>query len=117
MALFVQLVDDVVVNKFELDEPELTIGRHNTNTIQIEEAAVSSHHARLLVEENKYLENLNDVFIEDLKSTNGTFVNDSRIEGRFRLNNNDVVRIAWNIFKYIDDTENTLEKTAHILQT
>ena len=117
MALFIQLVDDVVVNKFELDEEELTIGRHNTNTIQIDEAAVSGSHARLLVEKNKYLENLNDVYIEDLKSTNGTFVNDNRIDGRFRLNNNDVVRIAWNVFKYIDDTESTLEKTAHILQT
>lgn len=116
MALFVQLVDDVVVNKFELDSPELTIGRHQDSTIQIEEAAVSSQHARLLVEKNKYLDNIFDVFIEDRQSTNGTFVNDNKIDGRFRLKNNDVVRIAWNVFKYIDDTESTLEKTAHILQ-
>lgn len=116
MAVLAQLVDDVVVNKIELKESELTIGRHKENSIQIEEAAVSGRHARLVVEKNKYLENMQDIFIEDLQSTNGTFVNDNRIEGRLRLNNNDVVRIAWNTFKFVDDAENTLEQTAHILQ-
>jgi pSer/pThr/pTyr-binding forkhead associated (FHA) protein len=115
MSLLAQLIDDVVVNRIDLNK-SMTIGRHKDNDIHVDEAAVSSHHARIVIEKNPYLENHYDVFVEDLDSTNGTFVNDMLVKNRMRLNNNDVIRIAWNSFKYIDDAENALEKTAHILQ-
>ncbi|MEC7376002.1 MAG: FHA domain-containing protein [Pseudomonadota bacterium] len=51
----------------------------------------------------------------DSNSTNGTFVNELRIGGRQRLNSNDVVRIGWNEFRFIDEEEQALEKTAYIL--
>ena len=115
MSLIAQLVDDVVVNRIDLNK-SMTIGRHKDNDIHVDEAAVSGHHARIVIEKNQYLDNHYDVYVEDLDSTNGTFVNEMPVKNRMRLNNDDVIRIAWNLFKFIDDAETALEKTAHILQ-
>ena len=116
MAVLAQLVDDVVTSSFDLKGEKVTIGRHPDNNIQINEIAVSGAHAVIDLEVNQYLDGVLDCYIEDQGSTNGTFVNDLPVEGRQRLNNNDVVRIAWNTFKFIDETENTLEKTAYLLE-
>lgn len=42
-------------------------------------------------------------------------MNELRIDRRQRLNSNDLVRIGWNEFRFIDEDENALEKTAYIL--
>ncbi len=116
MAVLAQLIDDVVANKFKLSKPSLTIGRHPDSDIQIDDASVSGRHAIIEMEKSKYLDNTIEVFVKDIGSTNGTFVNGSKVTDRQRLVNNDIVRIAWNEFKYMDDSQNTLESTAHILQ-
>ncbi len=116
MPVLAQLVDDVVVNKFTLEPGQLKIGRHPDADIQINDIAVSGSHALIEVEVNKYLEGVLDVFISDQGSTNGTFINDEPVEGRKRLNNNDIVRIAWNQFKFIESLSGTLEKTAYTLE-
>ena len=64
---------------------------------------------------NAYLEGTVDYYIVDNNSTNGTFVNDLRVSGRQRLNSNDMVRIGWNEFRFVDEEENAMEKTAYIL--
>lgn len=38
------------------------------------------------------------------------------VKARHRRNNNNIVRIAWNTFKFIDKTENQLKKTAYVLE-
>lgn len=116
MAVLAQLVDDVVVNTFDLSGAQVSIGRHPDSAIQINEISVSGQHATIVIEENQYLEGVIDYYIEDQGSTNGTFVNELPITARQRLNNNDTVRIAWNTFKFIDETENALEKTAYLLE-
>ena len=116
MATLSQLVDNLVATTFELDGPRVRIGRHPENDIQIDEISVSGRHAVIEVEPNAYLEGTTDHFISDNNSTNGTFVNDIRLTERQRLNNNDVVRIGWTIFRFVDEDENTLEKTAFILE-
>lgn len=116
MAVLAQLVDDVVVSTFEIDKAQTTIGRAPDNDIQINEITVSGHHAVVQLVPNPHLDGVMDYFIEDNGSTNGTFINDLPVEGKQRLNSNDVVRIAWNSFKFIDEDENSLEKTAYILQ-
>ncbi|MBW7472625.1 FHA domain-containing protein [Marinobacter sp. M216] len=115
MASFSQLVDNVVVNTFELDQPQTRIGRRTDNDIQIDEISVSGHHAVIEAVPNAYLEGTIDYYITDSDSTNGTFVNDIRVESRQRLNSNDMVRVGWNQFRFIDEDENALEKTAYIL--
>ncbi|WP_148862216.1 FHA domain-containing protein [Marinobacter fonticola] len=116
MAALSQLVDNLVVTTFELDGPRVLIGRHPENDIQIDEISVSSRHAYIDVESNAYLEGTIDHFVTDNNSTNGTFVNDIRLTERQRLNNNDIVRVGWNLFRFVDEDENALEKTAFILE-
>ncbi len=116
MAVLAQLVDDVVTSTFDLKGKKVNIGRHPDNQIQINEIAVSGAHAIIDIEVNQYLDGVLDCYIEDKGSTNGTFVNDLPVEGRQRLNNNDLVRIAWNTFKFIDENESSLEKTAYLLE-
>lgn len=115
MASLSQLVDNVVVNTFELAQPETRIGRRADNDLRIDEISVSGQHAVIESIPNAYLEGTVDYYITDSNSTNGTFVNELRIEGRQRLNSNDMVRIGWNEFRFIDEEENALEKTAYIL--
>ncbi|MBV1919835.1 MAG: FHA domain-containing protein [Pseudomonadales bacterium] len=116
MAILAQLVDDVVVNKSELTKERFIIGRHPDSDIQIKEISVSGEHALITREKSEFFKDAVEYHIEDQGSTNGTFINDEKISGRRRLLNNDIVRVAWNDFKFIDDTESTLEKTAHILE-
>ncbi len=120
MALLAQLIDDVVVNRVQINKPELSIGRHPDNDIEISESSVSSHHARLILEPNRTIETINDVYIEDLDSTNGTFVNNMPVNGKHKLNNNDLIRVAWNQFKFVDDVannESTFEQTVFSINT
>lgn len=116
MAALALVVDGVIVRRFEVEGQELTIGRHPGNDIHIEDAAVSSRHARLFARPSRYLAGQVELYIEDLGSTNGTFVNGVKCR-RQQLTNEDEVRIAWNSFKFIDDSETGLERTAVILET
>ena len=115
MATFSQLVDSVVVNTFEIEKPEVRLGRRADNDIRIDEISVSGHHAVIERVPNAYLEGTVDYYITDNDSTNGTFVNDLRVNERQRLNSNDLVRIGWNEFRFVDEEENAMEKTAYIL--
>lgn len=116
MTILAQLVDDVVVNKFELSKEITTIGRHPDCDIQINDAAISGQHARIVLEKSKYLEGSIDIFLEDLDSKNGSFVNGQKIGGRRPLNNNDIIKVGWNEFKLMDADPKSLEATAIILQ-
>jgi pSer/pThr/pTyr-binding forkhead associated (FHA) protein len=115
MASLSQLVDSVVVTTFEIDQPEVRLGRRADNDIRIDEISVSGHHAVIESVPNPYLEGTVDYYITDNNSTNGTFVNDLRISERQRLNSHDIVRIGWNEFRFVDEDENAMEKTAYIL--
>ena len=115
MAYLAQLIDDVVANKFQLDKPKVTIGRRPDCTIQINDVAVSGEHAVISLEKSTYLEGSVDIFIEDLGSTNGSFVNGNPVQGKIRLTNDDVVRFAWNEFKLMGADSDDLEGTALIL--
>lgn len=58
----------------ELVETQLTVGRVEENTLQIDDASVSSHHAELTLRGGDY-------FLKDLGSTNGTRLNGAPVEG------------------------------------
>lgn len=114
MAMLVQVFDDVVANKFELRKNPVEIGRHPACDIQIDDSAVSARHARLSIKPNEHFPQFSEYFLTDLDSTNGTFINDLRITSQ-RLRHNDQVSIAWNKFKFVDDSEAALEKTIHMI--
>lgn len=113
MSQLALLVDDVVVSIFPLDKPTISIGRNADCEIRIDEASVSGSHARIEIRANEYLEGQEDIFLEDLGSTNGTTVNDEKIE-RCQLKAGDVIEIGWNKFKLLDDSQSNCQTTAFI---
>jgi len=78
-------LDDKVVKRYSLG-PVVTIGRLPDNTIIIDNAAVSGHHACASLDGSNFV-------LEDLDSTNGTLVNDRRVR-RHTLQNGDIVQIG-----------------------
>ncbi|MFT4862710.1 MAG: pSer/pThr/pTyr-binding forkhead associated (FHA) protein [Pseudohongiellaceae bacterium] len=95
------------LGEFPLNKEVMTIGRKEDNDIRIENLAVSGHHAKLLTI-------FEDSFLEDLSSTNGTFVNGKSID-KHPLKNGDVIVIGKHELRYInaaasmaDDGEKTV---------
>ena len=113
MALIVQLHEGVAVNKCPLDQPRLRIGRSPECDIFIDDAVVSTEHAVIEKIENPDPKGVVDYYLEDRNSTNGTFLNDEKTT-RQQLKHDDVIRIGWVSFKFIDETKADPEKTAKI---
>lgn len=72
---------------FILDKQEMTVGREAGNELVVSDADVSRKHARFILQANAYL-------VEDLGSTNGTFVNGERIAMPVLLNTGDTVQLG-----------------------
>ena len=70
-----------------LNAEKITIGRHSGNDIVLADEDVSEMHCQLVRVGNDY-------FLEDLKSTNGTFANGGQVRGRFRLSLGDVFTVG-----------------------
>jgi pSer/pThr/pTyr-binding forkhead associated (FHA) protein len=96
MAKVILSLEGSVIREMNLDKERITIGRKPQNDIQIENLAVSSEHARIVTI-------LNDSFLEDMGSTNGTLVNGSPIKKHI-LQNNDVIEIGKYTLKFVSDT-------------
>ena len=77
---------DSVLREIQTEKTKITIGRTASNDIQVDNVAVSAHHARIDKDGLYYV-------IEDLNSTNGTFVNEKKISRRV-LKENDVITIG-----------------------
>ena len=95
-----------ILGENTLDKERITIGRKPDNDIQIDNLAVSGQHAAIITI-------LNDSFLEDLDSTNGTFVNGKLIK-KHALKNGDVVSIGKHDLKYINEeasADDDFEKT------
>lgn len=115
MARFILMVDGVGVNQFDLDAGNLTIGRSPENDVHIDDLAVSSEHAVVEMVKDLDFSGHPSYWVQDLDSTNKTYVNDIPVS-RQRLHHNDVVKVGWNQFKFVDENEVDTEKTAYILQ-
>ena len=66
---------------------EYTLGRHPDCAIVITHPSISRHHARIFADAS-------GVYIEDLQTTNGTYVDDTRIEGTVPLRDGAIIRLA-----------------------
>ena len=113
MAMVVQMHEGVAINKFKLDKPVLRIGRDPDSDIFIDNTVVSTEHAVIKAEDDPASGGGPQFFIEDLKSTNSTFVNGEKIT-RHKLRHDDMIRVGWNTFRFIDKAEGDLNKTAKI---
>ena len=113
MALIVQLHEGVAINKCPLDQPRLRIGRSPECDIFIDDAVVSSEHAVIEKIESPDSKGAVEYYLEDQNSTNGTFLNDEKTT-RQKLTHEDVIRVGWVSFKFIDETIADPDQTAKI---
>ena len=95
MAKLILSMDGLVLKEISLTKERTTIGRKPHNDIQIDNLAVSGEHAVIVTI-------LNDSFLEDLGSTNGTLVNGQPIKKHF-LQPNDVIELGKYKLKYISE--------------
>lgn len=95
MAKLILSMDNLVLKEISLDKERTTIGRKAHNDIQIDNLAISGEHAAVVTI-------LNDSFLEDLDSTNGTFVNGKQVKKHF-LQNNDVIELGKYRLKYLKE--------------
>lgn len=107
MAKLILSFNGEFVKEYELDKEILTIGRKPDNDIHIDNLAVSGNHAKILTI-------LNDSFIEDLDSTNGTYIDGEKIS-KHALQNGQSVVIGKHELKYentnAESGESDFEKT------
>ena len=94
MPQLIVTVEGVEVRHVYLSKDRTTLGRGPDNDIVLQNPAVSSRHCAF------DLKGLSDVFVEDVGSTNGTFVNNKKIK-RQRLRDEDVVAIAGFRLRYL----------------
>ncbi len=97
MAKLILSMDGLVLKEIQLNKERLSIGRKPQNDIQIDNLAISGEHAVVV-------NILNDSFLEDLNSTNGTLVNGQPIKKHF-LRNNDVIELGKYKLKYMSDLQ------------
>ncbi|MFT5391543.1 MAG: pSer/pThr/pTyr-binding forkhead associated (FHA) protein [Gammaproteobacteria bacterium] len=105
-AQLILSLNSSVLGEFPLDKERITIGRKAENDIQVDNLAVSGQHCAIITI-------LNDSFLEDLDSTNGTFVNGKLVK-KHALKNGDVVSIGKHELKYVNNQaseEEDFEKT------
>ncbi|HOL37301.1 MAG TPA: FHA domain-containing protein, partial [Rubrivivax sp.] len=103
MGKLVVSLDGVVIKEVQLTKDKTTLGRRPYNDIVIDNLAVSGEHAVLQMVGA-------DVFIEDLNSTNGTYINGKAIKKQL-LAHNDTVEIGKYKIKYLVDDSGEYEKT------
>jgi predicted component of type VI protein secretion system len=95
MAKLIMSLDNAVIREVPLDKERFTIGRKAHNDIQIDNLAVSGEHALIVTI-------LNDSFLEDLGSTNGTLVNGNPVKKHI-LQTNDVIEIGKYKLKFMSE--------------
>ena len=102
MAKLILSLDGQLIKDFTLSKERTTIGRKPHNDIQIDNLAVSGEHAIIMTI-------LNDSFLEDLGSTNGTLVNGQPVKKHF-LQSGDTVEIGKYKLKYMNETPATMSQ-------
>ncbi|HUI59240.1 MAG TPA: FHA domain-containing protein [Steroidobacteraceae bacterium] len=105
MARLVLSLDGQVMAEYNMNKERYTIGRLPDNDIRIDNVAVSGHHSLII-------NILNDSFLEDLNSTNGTYVNGKLIK-KHALQHGDVITVGHHQLRFVEDDEaqDEFEKT------
>lgn len=106
MARMILSLNGQTLAEYNLSKERYTVGRLPDNDIRIDNPAVSGHHALVI-------NILNDSFLEDLNSTNGTYVN-GRLIKKHALQHGDSVTVGHHQLSFIDsehDEVDEVEKT------
>lgn len=93
MTKLILSMNGLVLKEIPLNKERLTIGRRSCNDIQIDNLAISGEHAVIVTV-------LNDAFLEDLDSTNGTLVNGQAVK-KHCLQNGDLIELGRYKLKFV----------------
>lgn len=96
MARLILSLDSQVLAEYNMSKERYTVGRLPDNDVRIDNPAVSGHHSLII-------NILNDSFLEDLNSTNGTYVNGKLIK-KHALQHGDVITIGHHQLRFSDQT-------------
>ena len=102
MARLILSLDNQVLSEYNMTKERYTIGRLPDNDVRIDNPAVSGHHSLII-------NILNDSFLEDLNSTNGTYVNGKLIK-KHALQHGDVITIGHHQLRFNDQQETQTEQ-------
>mgnify|MGYP000309590020 CR=1 FL=1 len=102
MARLILSLDNQVLAEYNMSKERYTIGRLPDNDVRIDNPAVSGHHSLII-------NILNDSFLEDLNSTNGTYVNGKLIK-KHALQNGDVITIGHHQLRFSDEQVSNAEQ-------
>ena len=102
MARLVLSLDGQILAEYNMNKERYTIGRLPDNDIRIDNPAVSGHHSLII-------NILNDSFLEDLNSTNGTYVNGKLIK-KHALQHGDVITVGHHQLRFVDQQEGDSEQ-------
>ncbi len=102
MARLILSLDSQVLAEYNMTKERYTIGRLPDNDVRIDNPAVSGHHSLII-------NILNDSFLEDLNSTNGTYVNGKLIK-KHALQHGDVITIGHHQLRFADQQANDVEQ-------
>ena len=97
MARLILSLDGQVMAEYNMNKERYTIGRLPDNDIRIDNPAVSGHHSLII-------NILNDSFLEDLNSTNGTYVNGKLIK-KHELQHGDVITAGHHQLRFVEDDD------------
>jgi pSer/pThr/pTyr-binding forkhead associated (FHA) protein len=105
MSRLILSLDGQTTAEYTMNKERYTIGRLQDNDIRIDNPAVSGHHSLII-------NILNDSFLEDLNSTNGTYVNGKLIK-KHAMQHGDIVTIGHHQLRYVEDDQqqDEFEKT------
>lgn len=105
-AKLILSLNNSILGEYPLEKERIVLGRRPENDIQVDNLAVSGQHAAIITI-------LSDSFLEDLESTNGTYVNGKLVK-KHALKNGDVITIGKHELKYVNDDatdQDDFEKT------
>ncbi|MEO8315955.1 MAG: FHA domain-containing protein [Pseudomonadota bacterium] len=97
MARLVLTLDGQILAEYNMNKERYTVGRLPDNDIRIDNPAVSGHHSLII-------NILNDSFLEDLNSTNGTYVNGKLIK-KHALQHGDVITVGHHQLRFVEDDD------------
>src|ERR1700686_2166468 len=102
MARLMLSLDGQVLAEYNMNKERYTIGRLPDNDIRIDNPAVSGHHSLII-------NILNDSFLEDLNSTNGTYVNGKLIK-KNAMQHGDVITVGHHQLRFVDSQDGEAEQ-------
>ena len=109
MARLILSMDGGVMAEYNMTKERYTIGRLPDNDVRIDNPTVSGYHSLII-------NILNDSFLEDLNSTNGTYVNGKLIK-KHALQHGDVVTVGKHQLRYVDPTAEEAEQDDEFART